>query len=258
MTTAEKPGRVSSGRTADRRWPKESTAQAGFNAHARKGRGSHEGNDERRARPGTERPASGRVRGYPRVMSLERYRKARELIANAGQGDFEGPKPESLVARAEAALGLTFPPSYRQFLLDLGCGDVAGFEVLRRGGRGLRRLRGPGRHLAHAGGARATVSTRASSSSAPWGTGRYDCLDTAHLDASGEAPVVQLSADFEDPVKLADSFGEYLPGRGRERAFRRGLTRRAAPRAAATGARRACSPSAGAPGPAPSGCRAGR
>ena len=29
MTTAEKPGRASSGRTADRRWPKESTASSG-------------------------------------------------------------------------------------------------------------------------------------------------------------------------------------------------------------------------------------
>ena len=62
-------------------------------------------------------------------MSLEKYRRARELITKAGGGDFAGPRPEALVARAEAALGLRFPPSYRQFLLDLGAGDVGGFEV---------------------------------------------------------------------------------------------------------------------------------
>jgi hypothetical protein len=54
-------------------WPGEQRADGGpdvaegehgpgrFNAHARKGPGSHEGIDGRRAGPGTERPASGRV-----------------------------------------------------------------------------------------------------------------------------------------------------------------------------------------------------
>ncbi len=143
-------------------------------------------------------------------MSLERYRKARELIASAGQGDFEGPKPESLVARAEAALGLTFPPSYRQFLLDLGSGDVAGFEVYGLVDEDFVDSAVPDAIWL-------TLEERESNGLDPrfiiigaLGDGTYDCLDTAHLDASREAPVVQLSADFEDPVKLADSFGEYF------------------------------------------------
>lgn len=144
------------------------------------------------------------------MMSLERYRKARELIANAGQSDFEGPKPESLVARAEAALGLTFPPSYRQFLLDLGSGDVAGFEVYGLVDDDFVDSAVPDAIWL-------TLEERESNGLDPrfiiigaLGDGTYDCLDTAHLDASGEAPVVQLSADFEDPVKLAESFGEYF------------------------------------------------
>lgn len=145
-------------------------------------------------------------------MSLERYRKARELIASAGVGDFEGPKPESLVARAEAALGLRFPPSYRQFLLELGCGDVGGFEVYGVVDEDFA-------HSAVPDAIWLTLEERQSNGLDPrfviigtLGDGSYDCLDTAHLDAAGEAPVVQLSADFEDPVKLADSFGEFFLG----------------------------------------------
>jgi len=143
-------------------------------------------------------------------MSLEKYRRARELITRAGGGDFEGAKPESLVARAEAALGLVFPPSYRQFLLELGSGSVAGFEVY-----GL-------------------IDDDFASSAVPdavWltleerrtngldarfivigalGDGTFDCLDTAHPGLDREAPVVQVSAEGENPVKLAESFGEYF------------------------------------------------
>ncbi|WP_077965869.1 SMI1/KNR4 family protein [Ensifer adhaerens] len=43
--------------------------------------------------------------------------------------DFEGSKPETLVDKAEHALGLSFPPSYRKFLGELGCGDVNGLEI---------------------------------------------------------------------------------------------------------------------------------
>ena len=42
------------------------------------------------------------------------------------------------------------------------------------------------------------------------GDGSHDCLDTGHPNVTGEAPVVQLSSEYEDPVTLADSFGEYL------------------------------------------------
>lgn len=63
------------------------------------------------------------------TMSNENYERARQLIEDAGGCDFEGPKPEMLVAKAESALGLRFPPSYRRFLLELGCGDINGLEV---------------------------------------------------------------------------------------------------------------------------------
>jgi hypothetical protein len=55
--------------------------------------------------------------------------KGVDLAAKHGfQIDFEGGKPASLVEAAERALGVIFPPSYREFLLSFGCGDVAGHE----------------------------------------------------------------------------------------------------------------------------------
>jgi antitoxin YobK len=142
-------------------------------------------------------------------MGMEKYRRARELIAKAGGGDFAGPKPESLVARAEAALGLRFPPSYRQFLLDLGAGDIGGFEVYGLIHDDFEDARVPDA-IALTLDARRSGLDRRYVLIGTLGDGSHDCLDTGHPDASGEAPVVQLSAEYEDPVTLADSFGEYL------------------------------------------------
>jgi hypothetical protein len=142
-------------------------------------------------------------------MTLEKYRRARELVAKAGGGDFVGPRPESLVARAEAALGLRFPPSYRQFLLELGAGDIAGFEVYGVVDEEFGIARVPDAIAL-------TLDARRSGLDPRYiligtlGDGSHDCLDTVHLGPGGEAPVVQLSSEFEDPVTLADSFGEYL------------------------------------------------
>jgi hypothetical protein len=143
-------------------------------------------------------------------MSIEKFRRARALIANAGGGDFEGPKPEALVAKGEAALGVRFPPSYRQFLLELGCGNVAGFEVYGLVDEDFT-------HSAVPDAIWLTLEERRLNGLDPrfivigaLGDGTFDCLDTAHLDATGEAPVVQVSAEGDFPVKLADSFGEYF------------------------------------------------
>jgi antitoxin YobK len=144
-----------------------------------------------------------------REMSLEKYQRARELITKAGGGDFLGPRPEALVARAEAALGLRFPPSYRQFLLDLGAGDVGGFEVYGIVDDSFDDARVPDAIAL-------TLQARRSGLDPRYvmigtlGDGSHDCLDTGHPGVTGEAPVVQLSSEYEDPVTLADSFGEYL------------------------------------------------
>lgn len=42
--------------------------------------------------------------------------------------DLAGAKSDEIVASAEKALGLKFPPSYKEFLLSFGCGDISGQE----------------------------------------------------------------------------------------------------------------------------------
>lgn len=62
-------------------------------------------------------------------MAFNDVLKGLELAVGHGcQVDFEGKKPASLVEAAEKSLGVIFPPSYREFLLSLGCGDAAGQE----------------------------------------------------------------------------------------------------------------------------------
>jgi hypothetical protein len=62
-------------------------------------------------------------------MSMNDLEEVFELIeSNADLADFAGPKSEGLLRKAEQALGLSFPPTYRRFLSHLGCGDIAGAE----------------------------------------------------------------------------------------------------------------------------------
>jgi len=62
-------------------------------------------------------------------MSIENVKKAISLIKqHEDDADFDGSKDESLINLAERTLGLEFPASYRFFLENLGCGDIAGQE----------------------------------------------------------------------------------------------------------------------------------
>ncbi len=142
-------------------------------------------------------------------MNSDDYTHAKALIDEIG-GDFDGQKSEGLVAKAESALGIRFPPSYRSFLLDYGCGGFDGFEVYglidenfidssvpngiwltlnERSGIGLEKnfvIVGSG------------------------GDGTYLALDTGSQDENGEAPVVRLSVEGEKFEIVAPSFGSYL------------------------------------------------
>jgi hypothetical protein len=62
-------------------------------------------------------------------MSMADYEQAKQIInANKGKGTFVGPRPEALVKKAEVALGVRFPATYRQFLLDYGAGNFGSAE----------------------------------------------------------------------------------------------------------------------------------
>jgi antitoxin YobK len=62
-------------------------------------------------------------------MSYQDLLAAFDLIAKDGSGDFIGHIDESVIDKAEAALKLTFPPTYRKFLRDFGCGGIRGREI---------------------------------------------------------------------------------------------------------------------------------
>ena len=132
-------------------------------------------------------------------MSMQNYEKARELIDEAGGGDFEGAKPETLVVKAEAALGVKFPPSYRRFLLELGCGDINGVEIFGLINDNFEKSTVPN-------GIWLTLNERRSIDLDPayvivgdGGDGTYYALDTRQVDAAGENPVMRLSVDSIRP-----------------------------------------------------------
>lgn len=143
-------------------------------------------------------------------MSIQQYEQARELIERAGGGDFEGPKPESLVAKAENVLGVVFPPSYRHFLLQMGCGDFNGLEIYGLIGDNFEESTVPN-------GIWLTLHQRRAINLPPsciiigdGGDGNFYAIDTNRVHADGESPVIRVSIDGKYRERVADSFGNYL------------------------------------------------
>jgi antitoxin YobK len=143
-------------------------------------------------------------------MSIEKYEEALKLIEQAGGGDFEGSKQESLVAKAEAALGLAFPLSYRRFLLERGCGNLKSLEIFGLIDGNFEKSTVPN-------GIWLTLQERRSINLNPaWilisdgGDGTYYALDTARVDIHGECPVIRVFVDGRISETVADSFGSYL------------------------------------------------
>jgi len=142
---------------------------------------------------------------------MQEYELAR-IYLDREEGDFEGPKSEYLVSVAEEELGLRFPPSYRQFLLEYGCGDIRGTEIygvidneFEDGGipdaiwftLELRKSVGLDEQYVVV---------------AEQGDGSFYAIDTSEADEEGECPVVQLSVGGSRLETLHPSFGAFLLG----------------------------------------------
>lgn len=141
-------------------------------------------------------------------MSSQDLEAAFELINENGGGDFEGPKDSAFLEKAEVALGLTFPPTYRKFLAELGCGDIEGLEFYGLIGDDFESSSVPDAIWL-------TLNER--KSGLPnnlvliyaTGDGAYYALDTNQINSAGENPVVsyKLNGSLE---KIADDYGAFM------------------------------------------------
>ncbi|HLN27582.1 MAG TPA: SMI1/KNR4 family protein [Gemmataceae bacterium] len=148
-------------------------------------------------------------------MSMSDLERAFEFIAASGEpSDFVGPRKQRLIERAEEVLGLTFPPTYRRFLQDLGCGDIAAVEVY-----GL--IDDNFWHSSIPDGIWLTMEERRTSKLPQsyvlvysTGDGAYYALDTAKRDALGENPVVMWfpgwSAERDGLNEVFTDFGSFF------------------------------------------------
>jgi hypothetical protein len=141
-------------------------------------------------------------------MSNQDLEAAFELIDDNGGGDFEGQKDSALIEKAEVALGLRFPPTYRKFLAKLGCGDIEGLEFYGLIGDDFESSSVPDAIWL-------TLNERNSGLPSNlvliYATidGGYYALDTAQINSDGENPVVsyRLNGSTE---KIADDFGAFM------------------------------------------------
>ncbi len=146
-------------------------------------------------------------------MNANDFEQYLEELASNPSGDFEGFKPESLVALAEDALSLRFSPSYRQFLLRLGCGDINGLEIY-----GV--IRDSFVNASIPNGIWLTLELRQSSGLPvdiilfqETGVGGYYAIDLGQSTEDGEAPVVEWIPGADNPRPcpiIAENFGVHL------------------------------------------------
>jgi hypothetical protein len=143
---------------------------------------------------------------------MHQFRQALRMIDRSGEGDFTGPIPQQVVEEAEELLGVRFPPSYRQFLLKLGCGDVAGAEFYGIVDDNLRNGPIPN-------GIWLTLDERETAKLPPkmvlvsfTGMSGYYALDLARVGENREAPVVmwQAGAPAEACPVIAKDFGTFF------------------------------------------------
>jgi hypothetical protein len=132
------------------------------------------------------------------------YEQAVALLReNDDEADFVGPRSAELIQRAEVALGLRFPPTYRRFLSEYGAGNIGGTEIY------------------------GVIDDDFETSSVPdaiWlnlthpreglfvfyavGEGTEFCLDTSRTAPDGEMPVVAVApGDEGGREEVAQDFG---------------------------------------------------
>jgi antitoxin YobK len=144
-------------------------------------------------------------------MSNKEFEEAKRIIGlNSHLANFAGPKSESLILKAEMALGLTFPASYRQFLREFGCGSIAGAEFYGVIDDDFVNSSVPDAVWLTLDERRASNAPATLVLIGSTGDGGYFGLDCAAENGFGEFPVIEWWNDEGEQVLVANNFGEYF------------------------------------------------
>lgn len=147
-------------------------------------------------------------------MGMAEYEEALALVrAHRHDAHFSGQRDEALIAAAEAALGVTFPPIYRRFVRELGAGSIGAEEVYGVTSENFTQGAIPN-------GIWITLQIR-SDSELPAsmiviydaGESEYFVLDTSHTEPNGECPVVMWYPNWEPghgQEIIAPDFGTFF------------------------------------------------
>jgi hypothetical protein len=144
-------------------------------------------------------------------MSMQDLEAAFGLIeANRDQADFEGPKAEGILGKAEESLGLSFPATYRAFLSRLGCGDIGGAEFYGVVKQDFENSAIPDaiwltlrqRKIGQIPASHILIGST--------GDGGYYALDCSSSTGPGECPVVEWWPVPKNRSGIAKDFGEFF------------------------------------------------
>ncbi|MDC0934975.1 SMI1/KNR4 family protein [Pirellulales bacterium] len=129
---------------------------------------------------------------------------------NEGEADFDGTKPEDLLVKAEQALGISFPATYRVFLSKLGCGDIAGSEFYGIINDDFENSSVPDAIWL-------TLDERKSASLptshiliGSTGDGGYYAIDCSQQSDNSEPPIVECWPGLAKQTTVASDFGEFF------------------------------------------------
>lgn len=136
--------------------------------------------------------------------------QAFELIANhPDSADFYGGVSDALIAQSENVLGLSFPPSYKEFLKKLGAGAIRGIELYGLIDDPEDDTNGPPDALWYTQTLRKDFGLPQSMIAiSETGFGPIYVIDTSEKDERGESPVYIWFQRKMD--KDADQFGNWL------------------------------------------------
>lgn len=148
-------------------------------------------------------------------MSKEQLHQAFGLIEQHQElASFEGAKSEALVKQAEEALGLQFPPTYREFLGRYGCGDIAGQEFFGLIDGEFLESSVPNAIWLTFDERRSGALPDAAVVVCDFGDGSYGVIDCSLKNREGESPIVVwwpgVDAELGTCERVAEDFGSFL------------------------------------------------